>query len=101
MAVLLGLNLLDPEAFIARRNLERAADGKAVDAAVLGGLSADAWPTIADRLPDLDERCDAVRAAVLEGTALRSPAEGWEAWNLARDRGTTALAAIRDPAICP
>ncbi|MEA2452738.1 MAG: hypothetical protein QOG04_1448 [Actinomycetota bacterium] len=46
-AMLLGVNLMNPEAFIARRNIERyEATGK-IDVGYLASLSADAVPTLA------------------------------------------------------
>jgi hypothetical protein len=44
-----GLNILDPDALIARTNLDRPR----VDIAYLGHLSDDAVPTLVDRLPTL------------------------------------------------
>ena len=65
-ALMLGaLNLLNPDALIARTNLARVAAGHEVDAAYIAGLSADALPTIRRTLPGLPgaERC-ALEAAV-------------------------------------
>jgi hypothetical protein len=76
-ALMLGaLNLLNPDALIARTNLGRVAAGREVDAAYIAGLSADALPTIRHTLPGLPEaeRCP-LEAAVRER------------WTKAFDRG--------------
>jgi hypothetical protein len=53
-ALILGaLNLLNPDALIARTNLARVAAGREVDADYIAGLSADALPTIRRTLPSL------------------------------------------------
>lgn len=46
LAVLLALNILNPDAWIARINLDRAGAGKELDLAYLDRLSADAAPTL-------------------------------------------------------
>ncbi len=48
--VLTGLNLANPDAVIAGVNLNRAADGRALDAAYAAALSADALPVFRRRL---------------------------------------------------
>ncbi len=52
-ATLLGLNLLNPDAFIARMNIERTATSRPVDVDYLFSLSADAAPLLIDALPTL------------------------------------------------
>jgi hypothetical protein len=95
-ALLLGaLNLLNPDAMIARTNLARVAAGREVDAAYIAGLSADALPAIRRTLPGLPgaERCalgNAVRDRwtktfesgrrwnIAYSRARRMAAEGWD-----------------------
>jgi hypothetical protein len=95
-ALLLGaLNLLNPDAMIARTNLARVAAGREVDAAYIAGLSADALPAIRRTLPGLPgaERCalgNAVRDRwtktfesgrrwnIAYSRARRRAAEGWD-----------------------
>lgn len=49
VALLAGMNLLDPDALIARGNLERLhTEGRSLDSGYLGELSADATPALVD-----------------------------------------------------
>jgi hypothetical protein len=85
-AMLLGLAVVNPDAWIAQHNIDRyEATGK-LDAGYLAGLSADALPVIlAHPLPgglrcpmgDLD-------------FDVRDP-DGWAGWNLSRERARDAL----------
>ncbi|HWL90295.1 MAG TPA: DUF4153 domain-containing protein, partial [Actinomycetota bacterium] len=86
---LVGLNLLDPEAFIAERNIARVERGYALDTWELALLSADAAPAIAAAVPELDpsirppiEHDLACLRAELRRGVDRS---GWASFNLARD----------------
>ncbi|UER54891.1 DUF4173 domain-containing protein [Kineosporiaceae bacterium SCSIO 59966] len=85
VAALLGLVALNPDAWIAERNLERyAATGK-VDWDYLAGLSADAVPVLVE-LPA------GQRACVLtgdDGAPVR-----WQDWNLGWARAHAALAEV-------
>ncbi|AYF79206.1 DUF4173 domain-containing protein [Nocardia yunnanensis] len=74
---LLGLALLDPEAFVADRNIDRWQAGKPLDTAYLSTLSADALPAT-DRLPAPE------RAAIADVIRTRLPADSWQSWNYAR-----------------
>jgi hypothetical protein len=86
---LTGLNLLDPEAFIADRNIARVARGHELDTLELGALSADAVPTIAAALPRLDPsiRYWVERDLSCLREELRAGVErhGWASFNVARD----------------
>jgi hypothetical protein len=55
LVTLLALNVANPDAIIARVNVERAADHGDLDAAYLARLSADAVPVLLARLPGLDQ----------------------------------------------
>jgi len=59
LVALLALNLVNPDATIARVNLDRAAHGESLDTAYLGRLSADAIPAIVEGATKLEltERC--------------------------------------------
>ena len=87
-AATLALNVLNPDALIARVDVSRPH----VDVAYLAGLGDDAVPTLVARLdslpPPLGER---LRAAL----AARSPAQGWRSWTVSRGRAESALARIR------
>ncbi|HUF59970.1 MAG TPA: DUF4173 domain-containing protein [Actinomycetota bacterium] len=86
---LLGLNLLDPEAFIAERNIARVERGYELDATELASLSADAAPAIAATLPDLDPslRPQIERDLSCLRAELRRGVDrfGWASFNFARD----------------
>lgn len=79
IAVLHGLN---PHAVIARVNLDRAAAGAQYDGSYLGSLSADAVPTLVDRIDTLPaaERCRVAR--MLEERWRGDRPGGWRTWNL-------------------
>ena len=81
-ALLLGLAVANPDAWIARHNIDRYETTGKVDWSYLRGLSADAAPTLA-ALPPQQAAC------ALEDT---SPEEdGWAGWNLSRARAADAL----------
>ncbi len=85
-AVLLALAVANPDAWIARHNIERYhATGK-VDWGYLRGLSADATPTLAS-LPGAEASC------ALPGPGARSE-DPWTGWNLARARAKDDLARV-------
>jgi two-component system, OmpR family, sensor histidine kinase BaeS len=85
-ALLLGLALANPDAWIARHNLERyEATGK-VDWFYLSGLSADAVPTLVEELPQADRYC------VLR--EFQDEKDGWAGWNLSRTRAYEELRRI-------
>jgi Domain of unknown function (DUF4153) len=87
---LLALGALDPDAFVAKHNVDRyLATGK-VDVTYLQGLSADAVPAV-DRLPEPTRSC------VLAGMAAATPDRaggigGLGGWNLGRSRAAALLA---------
>jgi uncharacterized protein DUF4153 len=87
--MLLGLAAVNPDAWIARHNLERYdATGK-VDWSYLRGLSLDAAPTLVARPPD----------QAVCGLATSQPDEdSWAGWNLARAHARDALAGFVPPA---
>ena len=81
-ALLLGLAVANPDAWIARHNIERYETTGKVDWSYLRGLSADAAPTLA-ALPPEEAAC-----------ALEDPSpeeDGWAGWNLSRERAADAL----------
>ncbi|MEJ3749438.1 DUF4173 domain-containing protein [Actinomycetes bacterium KLBMP 9797] len=88
VAALIGLAALNPDHFIAERNVARYADSGRIDAGYLSRLSADAAPAL-DRLPD------PLRGCVLGEIAadLANEPDGWREWNLGRERAGDVLAA--------
>jgi hypothetical protein len=79
VALLLGLNLSNPEATIARVNIDRAHGGVPLDLAYLAGLSADAAPVLAG---------DPHTRALVVGRFERP--SGLLGWNLALARAEVA-----------
>lgn len=98
-AALVGLNVVDPDRFIADHNIDRWRSTGRIDSAELAGLSADAAPSLVTVLPELGP-CD--RAVIVGGLVelnneLQEPeALAWSSWNLARDDARAALEPIAD-----
>lgn len=85
-----ALNVLNPDALIARTNLERSR----VDVAYLSGLSDDAVPVLLERLPSL--RGDLRRALATALLERSREADGWRSFNVARSRADALLTERRD-----
>lgn len=85
---LLLVNAADPDALIARVNLERARQGAELDAKYLARLSADAAPTLLSSGSGLDAatRCQLV-------TRWAGDAGDWRIWNIGRSRARKAARA--------
>jgi hypothetical protein len=86
VAALIGLAALDPDRFIADRNVARHRDTGRVDIAYLSGLSADAVPAL-DRLPPPLRDCALARIAA----DLAAAPDDWRGANLARSRARAIL----------
>jgi hypothetical protein len=85
-----ALNVLDPDALIARTNLSRPR----VDAAYLANLSDDAVPTLVARLPSVAD--PAVRRELAVRLLARSTEHvGVLSWNASRARARSVLAGRR------
>jgi len=78
-AMLLGLAALNPDGYIAERNLERFQETGRIDWSYLQGLSADAVPALT-ALPDRDLPC------VFPAPAEPVETYDWLEWNLGRAR---------------
>jgi hypothetical protein len=76
-AALLGLVVLNPDGYVAQRNVERYAETGKADWAYLAGLSADAVPAL-EALPADVQRC-------VFG-APEASTDDWLEWNLGRAR---------------
>lgn len=88
-AALIGLAAMNPEAWVAERNLDRYDATGSLDLRYLETLSADAAPVIAERLPKDVAGCV---LRTLTYNSLRPEAvEDARAWNLGRVRGEDAL----------
>ncbi|TQS44890.1 DUF4173 domain-containing protein [Cryptosporangium phraense] len=81
---LLALAAINPDGFIADRNIARYQDSGRIDVEYLSGLSADAVPAL-ERLPE------PLRACALDPVLYRlPPEEAWYSANLARSRAREA-----------
>jgi hypothetical protein len=87
-AATLTLNILNPDALIARTNVTRPA----VDVQYLGGLSDDAVPTLVARLSDLPR---GERPFLATRLLDRYGNGDWRSWNLSRARADNAVRAHR------
>jgi hypothetical protein len=86
LAALLGIAAVNPDGFIAERNVVRYDTTHRIDADYLSQLSADAVPAL-ERLPE------PVRGCVLAGIRAsidRTGPDGWREWNLGRERARRA-----------
>ncbi|MGH7546928.1 MAG: DUF4153 domain-containing protein [Gemmatimonadales bacterium] len=93
-AVLAGLHLLNPDAFIVRTNLARPPNHRPFDAAYAASLSADAVPDLLAALPRLDTKEQCRAASKLLARWTRGAAgvdDDWRNWNLARARARRAV----------
>ncbi len=94
LVALLALDVVNPEAVVARHNVAHAERTGRFDAGYLAGLSDDAVPTLAalrSRLTPADR--GALRRALCP-PAARGRFHGWAAWNLSRDRADRAYAVL-------
>lgn len=95
LALVMGLNIINPDAWIARQNLAlhaRSGDPEAIDAAYLASLSSDAFPVLAEALPDLPE--EARRLIEERFARWQSHQTGdWRTWSLADHRAAKLLLA--------
>jgi hypothetical protein len=82
VAALLGLAAINPDAWIARHNLDRYADSGQVDWSYLRNLSADAVPVFEDR-SSTEITCGQPR--------YWSQDDDWLSWNLGRSRARAVV----------
>ena len=94
LAAVLVLNVVNPDALIARTNLDRYADGKRLDSWYLTTLSTDATPVVLDRLDELPRN---EREFLFHN--LPGGSEGWRTWNWSRARAQAALDAHESSAL--
>ena len=92
---LIGLAAINPDAWVANRNLDRYEATGALDLGYLQSLSADAAPVIVERLPGDVAACV---LRYLPSTNVRPEAlDDARAWNLGRSRAEDAIATINLP----
>jgi hypothetical protein len=97
LAVLLALNIVNPEAVVVRHNVDRAARTQTVDPGYLAELSDDAVPALVRALPDLPEPA---RREVLASVCAGVPppaGRGWAAANTSRRRAIDARRQVCRP----
>jgi len=89
--LVIALNLLNPDALIARINLARAQAGRAFDARYAAQLSADAVPVVVAALPELNpkDRC-AAAAEILKRWPPGQPSD-WRTWDWSRSRAAQVV----------
>ncbi|WP_410649001.1 DUF4153 domain-containing protein [Amycolatopsis sp. cmx-4-54] len=93
VAALLGLAVLDPERFIADRNIDRIAHGRTLDTRYLATFSADVVPA-AERLPE------PLRSCVLRRVMTDVSQDDWREWNLSRSLARQTPVAAVDGTAC-
>ncbi|MFG2058672.1 DUF4153 domain-containing protein [Micromonospora sp. NPDC048930] len=93
VAMLLGLAVLNPEDYAARRNILRYEQTGKIDAWYLRALSADATPALS-QLPDPVRRC--TLSWIADDLEESDP---WYAWNLGRYRARQTLDRLGEGAI--
>jgi hypothetical protein len=103
LVIAVGVNVLDPPAFVAGENIGRALEPSRVpeggetgfDAVYLSALGYDAVPVILDAFPRLPEDKRAVLQVSMRQLRdeLRSTpgTQSWQGWNLARERARERL----------
>jgi hypothetical protein len=86
----LTLNVLNPDAFIAKTNTDRLGWGKLFDADYALSLSADAVPVLVARLDRLDpnDACVVARGLIARWGQTD---DTWLNWNLGRERAAEAV----------
>ena len=106
-AVLAGLHVLNPDAFIVKTNLNRPTAERPFDARYAASLGADAVPPLLDALPRLnaDDRCIVVMRLLnrwVDGERA-APDADWRTWNWSRARARRLVHARTDQflAACP
>jgi hypothetical protein len=90
-ATLAALNIMNPDAVIARTNLARAEAGAELDLEYAARLNADAIPALIARAPALlpEDQCDVFWSAIDRWTPQE--AADWRSWNLGRANARRAV----------
>jgi hypothetical protein len=91
IAAILALNLINPDALIARINLERARQGKQLDIQYLWKLSADAVPVILHHQNRLTEHDRMVLISQINRKNQAYAQGNWRSWNYSRSRALRLL----------
>ncbi|MFA5891841.1 MAG: DUF4173 domain-containing protein [Actinomycetota bacterium] len=93
LVLLAGVNVINPERFVAERNVARWRATAKIDTAYLGYfLGTDAVPAVTDLLKRLDRQSAAdLRSALCERRDLLGDEPGWRSANLSRSQARRAL----------
>ncbi len=94
LVTILGVNMLNPEAFVARVNLERGAALVDVDGAYLTDLSDDAVPEIVAHLDQLDAANRQIVVAQLCDRDADRGGRGWASVTRSQARALAALESV-------
>jgi hypothetical protein len=89
-ALVVALHVVNPDAFIVRRNLAHAKAGHRFDAAYAASLSADAFPALAAALPELQPADSAVIWERFSAWQSRTPPD-WRTWSWSRAQARRAV----------
>jgi hypothetical protein len=95
-AAILLINALNPDALVARVNVDRMEAGKEFDAYYLTLLSADAAPVLVESLPRMSEPDRRMLEEHLH--ARWTEARDWRTWNLSRSRARALIESSQEPA---
>jgi hypothetical protein len=92
-AVLAGLHILNPDAFVVRTNLSRPTDVRAFDARYATMLGADAVPALMEALPrfNAEDRCLVVTRLLDRWVDGERATTDWRTWNWSRARARRLL----------
>lgn len=85
IAFLASMNLLNPDAFIARQNLDRFYQTGKLDSHHMAGLSEDALPEVKTAI---NATTGSTKRHLLTSLDVRSAPSNWQSWNLARNQSS-------------
>jgi Domain of unknown function (DUF4153) len=94
-ALIGALHFVNPDALIARTNLQRAREGQKFDALYLGRLSADAVPDLMAHLSELNAQDSRNIAAQILKRWPRGEHGDWRSWSWSRARAAEAVESHR------
>ncbi|HTY57273.1 MAG TPA: DUF4173 domain-containing protein, partial [Bacteroidota bacterium] len=90
-AVILALDVINPDALIARTNIARASEGKPFDPVYMANLSADATPELMAGIERLSAHDSALLARALLRRNDAQETKDWRTWNLSRAGASAAV----------
>jgi Domain of unknown function (DUF4153) len=94
-ALVVALEVVNPDAYITRTNLERALESRTFDAAYVSSLSADAVPDMVAALPKLTAENSCVISKRLLSRWPASRQSDWRTWNRSRAEAERVIDANR------